>query len=338
MEMTNMLPLLSVIIPTYNREQFLAAALESVLNQDFENYEVIVVDDGSTDDTPALLSREMTRDRWAGRLRVLRQSNGGPGRARNLALQQARGEYCAFLDSDDLFFPWSLSVIAKAIDIGGRPSILIGSELQFKTIDQHAGVAREPLKISRWKDLYTYGNTGPTGRLIARTKAVNAAGGFMAERIVGEDSDLMLRLGTLPGLVKIESPHTYGYRMHSQNFSGCHKRWVAGALTMIRRYRDGVFPGGPERKAEVRQIVASHVNFYTLFCIETGARWEATKLYLKTFGWFAREGYFNHLLVTPLHIALHLVRPWVRRAKRWRNWKAAIARRCGLKAACEHPR
>jgi glycosyltransferase involved in cell wall biosynthesis len=87
----NILPLLSVIIPAPNHAQFLAAALESVMNQDFENYEVIVVDDGSTDDTPSLLSREMTRGRWAGRLRVLRQSNGGPGQARNLAPQQARG-------------------------------------------------------------------------------------------------------------------------------------------------------------------------------------------------------------------------------------------------------
>jgi glycosyltransferase involved in cell wall biosynthesis len=328
-----MLPLLSVIIPAYNREQFLPAALESVLNQDFENYEVIVVDDGSTDDTAALLAREMTRNRWAGRLRVLSQSNGGPGQARNLALQEARGEYCAFLDSDDLMFPWTLSVIAEAIDIGGRPSILIGRELKFTTPDQHASVPREPLRISRWRDLYAYGHTGPTGQLIARTKSINAVGGFMAERIVGEDSDLMLRLGTLPGLVKIESPPTYGYRIHPQNFSGSHQRWTTGAMTMLRRYREGVFPGGPERKAELRQIVADHVIFYTRFCIQFGARWEGTKLYLRTFAWFAARGYFNHLLTTPPYIALHLLRPWVRRAKRWRNWRGALARRCGLNAS-----
>src|SRR5256885_16821524 len=61
-------PLLSVIIPVYNRERFIAGTLESVLTQAFENYEVVVVDDGSTDGTPALLPREPSRDRWAGRL------------------------------------------------------------------------------------------------------------------------------------------------------------------------------------------------------------------------------------------------------------------------------
>lgn len=324
-------PLLSIIIPAYNREQFLPATLESVLNQEFQNYQVIVVDDGSTDDTPGLLAREMTRDRWAGRLCVLRQSNGGPGKARNLALQQARGEYCAFLDSDDLMFPWSLSVIAEAIDIGGRPSVLIGREVKFTTADQHTAVPREPLKISRWKDLYAYGHTGPTGQLIARTEAINAAGGFMPERIVGEDSDLMLRLGTLPGLVKMESPHTYGYRIHPQNFSGSRKRWAAGAMTMMQRYRDGAFPGGPERKAELRQIVAKHVIFYMDFCVQYGAPWEGTKLYLKTFAWYAGRGYFKHLLTTPPQIVMQVLRPWARRAKRWRNWRAALARRGGLK-------
>jgi glycosyltransferase involved in cell wall biosynthesis len=330
--MQNMLPLLSLIIPTYNRSQFLAAALESVLNQDFEDYQVIVVDDGSTDETSMLLSHEMNRDSWAGKLCVLRQSNEGPGRARNLALQQARGEYCAFLDSDDLLFPWSLSVIAAAIDIGCRPSILIGRDVEFTSLDQFASVPHEPLKISRWKDLYTYGNTGPTGRLIAQTKAINAAGGFLAERIVGEDSDLMLRLGILPNLVTIECPPTYGRRVHSGNFSGCHKRWAAGALTVIQRYRDGVFPGGTERTLELRQLVADQVNFYTLFCIRSGARWEGTKLYLKTFGWFACGGHYTYLLVTPLYLVLSIVWPWGPWAKCRRNWEAAIARLSAFKA------
>jgi glycosyltransferase involved in cell wall biosynthesis len=96
--------LISVVIPTYNRRSFIAAAVESVLQQDWPSFEVIVVDDGSTDDSIAIL--EAIADT---RLRVIKQANQGRSHARNVALNEARGDYIAFLDSDDLFLPGKLS-------------------------------------------------------------------------------------------------------------------------------------------------------------------------------------------------------------------------------------
>src|ERR1700742_4118116 len=95
------MPLFSVIIPTYNRCAFIGRALDSVLSQEGCDLEVIVVDDGSTDGTPEMLGR------YDRQIQILKQSNKGPGAARNRGLQEASGEYVAFLDSDDLWFPWT---------------------------------------------------------------------------------------------------------------------------------------------------------------------------------------------------------------------------------------
>lgn len=96
--------LVSVLIPTYNRAYILGQAIDSVLAQDHPQLEVIVVDDGSTDDTPALLAG------YGDRVRVVRQANAGLAAARNAGLALARGEFIAFQDSDDLWAPWKLTV------------------------------------------------------------------------------------------------------------------------------------------------------------------------------------------------------------------------------------
>ena len=89
---------LSVIMPAYNAEEYIGEAIESVLNQDFTDFELIIVNDGSTDNTLDIISGfEDTR------IKLINQSNQGPGAARNRALEIASGEYVMFLDSDDFF-------------------------------------------------------------------------------------------------------------------------------------------------------------------------------------------------------------------------------------------
>lgn len=97
----------SVVIPSHNRSAWLVAALESVFAQTEPAFEIIVADDGSTDDTPDVLRK------YEGRVKVLTQRNAGPSAARNLGIAAATGDYIAFLDSDDLWFPWTLARTAK---------------------------------------------------------------------------------------------------------------------------------------------------------------------------------------------------------------------------------
>lgn len=108
-------PLISVIIPAHNYARYLPAAIDSVLAQDYTNIELIVIDDGSTDDTPEVLTT------LAGRIRSLRQPNGGIASARNTGYRLAHGDFIAFLDADDLFTPGRLAVQMAAFHL--EPSL-----------------------------------------------------------------------------------------------------------------------------------------------------------------------------------------------------------------------
>lgn len=103
-------PLVSVIIPTYNRAEWIREAIDSVLVQEYEPKECIVVDDGSTDETPRVLAA------YGDRIRVISQSNRGVSAARNCGITAAAGELLAFLDSDDRWFPEKLSVQVDFFD------------------------------------------------------------------------------------------------------------------------------------------------------------------------------------------------------------------------------
>lgn len=92
------LPMISVIMPAFNRAEFIPQAIESVLSQDYPNCEIMVVDDGSTNSTPAIVRRYSSS-----RVRYLRRDHGGPAAARNAGIESARGAWIAFLDFGRLF-------------------------------------------------------------------------------------------------------------------------------------------------------------------------------------------------------------------------------------------
>lgn len=104
-------PFFSVVIPLYNRAAQVGETIRSVLSQDWTDYEIVVVDDGSRDDPQPVI--EAIGDP---RIRYIRQDNAGGGAARNAGIMAAEGRYIAFLDSDDLFLPGKLSTMAKALD------------------------------------------------------------------------------------------------------------------------------------------------------------------------------------------------------------------------------
>lgn len=106
-------PAVSIIMPVYNVEEYLGDAIDSVLNQSFREYELIIVDDGSTDNCPAIIGAYAERDT---RIRSIKVSNGGQGRARNIGLSKASGKYVYFLDSDDMLADGALEKMVSTIE------------------------------------------------------------------------------------------------------------------------------------------------------------------------------------------------------------------------------
>lgn len=107
------MPRLSVILPAYNAERYLDKAVDSVRDQTFEDWELILVDDGSRDATPVICDRRAAAD---GRVRVIHQENGGLSAARNAGMSAAQGEYLAFLDADDYLTPGAYEALFAALD------------------------------------------------------------------------------------------------------------------------------------------------------------------------------------------------------------------------------
>ena len=183
-----MFPLVSVIIPTYNRWPSVSAAVESVLAQSLKDFELIVIDDGSTDGTAQKLVKYGTS------LRFYSQSRSGVSAARNLGVKKARGRYLAFLDSDDLWRPEKLAVQTKFMR--RHPEYLI---CQTEEIWLRNGVRVNPRLIHQ----------KPAGDIFMRSLELclvspsavmmtkdlfDAAGGFDESLPVCEDYDLWLRI------------------------------------------------------------------------------------------------------------------------------------------------
>ena len=128
--------LISVVIPAYNAEQFLDETLESVLSQTYENWECIIVNDGSTDNTESIAKKWCEKD---ARFRYFYKENSGASDTRNLGIKKARGEYIAFLDADDLYMPNFLEIclenlVEKDVDLVA-PKMLEFWDVQNEVIE-----------------------------------------------------------------------------------------------------------------------------------------------------------------------------------------------------------
>ena len=186
-------PLVSVIIPTYNASGYICNALQSVYAQTFANYEVIVINDGSAD-TPRLLD---VLAPYRDRIHYLEQQNGGPSAARNAGILVAKGEYIAFLDSDDCWFPAYLAEQLRVLK-GPTPSSLVYCDAL--RVGHNPGRWRTCMDASPSRGPVTFESLAReqcivlTSFTVARRQAVVDAGLFDPAFRRSEDFDLWLRM------------------------------------------------------------------------------------------------------------------------------------------------
>lgn len=189
-------PVVSVVIPTYNRARDLACALESVKRQTFPRWEAIVVDNHSQDDTARVMEEAADE-----RIRFHRiHNNGVIAASRNLGLREAKGEFVAFLDSDDAWHTDKLALCTQCLE-SGFDVVYHDMDIRIKGWAPLAQkvYATRPLQTPVFTDLLVRGNALPTSSVMVRKTLLDRAGGFSedAEIIAGEDYDLWLRLALI---------------------------------------------------------------------------------------------------------------------------------------------
>lgn len=287
----------SVVIPTYNRLDLLKETLASVRAQTFTDFEVIVVDDGSSDGT-----WEYLQDNDLG-VRCFRQQNGGPGSARNLGIRESEGRYVAFLDSDDLWFPWTLRRYRETIEKTNNPSFVAGCKNVFLTRESLSKNEDSSLRIERFENYYHSGDEwrwyGVSSFVILRDALIEV-GGFRDGLVNGEDAELAMKLGDHPGFIQITSPVTFGYRSHGGNVTGNLRRTVAGAQHLVKQENSNTFPGGVGYRQARQRIISRHVRPTSLECLKAGLTSDAWSLYIHTFFWHVRLHRWKYLLGFPL--------------------------------------
>ena len=272
----------SVIIPTFNRLDLLSRTLDSLFRQTRPIHEILVVDDGSTDGTAEYLAS------LKGSVVGLHQSNQGPGSARNVAAKQATGDYLAFLDSDDVWFPWTLAAYEAVAARHAAPAFIAGKPFRFKLESEMESVRDEVPQGIPFTDYLASGDEWRwwgASSFVVRRSAFNVAGGFTAQWINGEDADLALRLGTAAGFVQVSSPHTFGYREHAISAMKNFGRTLAGVQHAIKTELMNGYPGGPNRRLERLRILTRHIRPVSLDCIKYGKGRDAWDLYRKTLPW-----------------------------------------------------
>jgi glycosyltransferase involved in cell wall biosynthesis len=213
-------PLVSVIVPTFNRAHLIGETLLSVINQTYSHFEILVVDDGSTDDTEKLV-----RGFQDTRILYLKQPNSGlPASPRNLGIQHAKGKYLAFLDSDDLWLPEKLAFQVDYLEKHPNVGLLYTQCIGFIDKDQDIGQPFPEIGIAKsgwiYNDLILSDNYIPCLTVMIRGDILNQTGNFNEStrlRAV-EDFDLWLRISRLTQAGYIPTALAK-YRMHTQGIS-----------------------------------------------------------------------------------------------------------------------
>ena len=222
--------LVSVVIPCYNNASFLRDAIQSVLSQTHPRTELIVVDDGSSDDTSDVASSYPVT-------RVIRQNNQGVSAARNVGLAQSRGDYVVFLDADDRLLPDAVDAGVRCLE--SHPACAFASG-HVRLAGQDGSILRVPDEPCIEKDHYLtllkYCYIWTPSAVMFRTAILKSVGGFNMTLSGAADWDLYLRLSRR--LAVFCHPHLVAeYRLHDKSMSTNSAMMLADCLAALRAQR-----------------------------------------------------------------------------------------------------
>jgi len=255
----------SVIIPAYDHAQFIGAAIDSVLAQTYRNYEIIVVNDGSPDDTEEVLRPYLER----GQIRYFWQENQGAAAARNLGIKMAEGELLAFLDDDDQWLPdkleWQVPCLEESDAL-----MAVGTSLLQGASDMPCGsVRRQTYDVLTLADFFKGNPVGSPGQALIRKSDLVRAGCFDVAIWGADDLDLWMRLSQVGEIRRYRRPCLL-YRQHSSNASMDFRRMGVNTLKVISKHIESPY---------IRNRRRHQIHGYRFLFRYTGRKllWEAAR-------------------------------------------------------------
>jgi glycosyltransferase involved in cell wall biosynthesis len=259
--MTVKYPKVSVIIPAYNCENYIGAAIDSILGQNYPSLEILVVDDGSTDSTADVL------ETFGDKVQVISQKNSGSAVARNIGLEKSTGDYIAFLDSDDIWLEGKLSSQVSFLETHAEYGLVYSDWVCwhpdkdgiFKDhgYDKDTTSAKRPL--SGWlfeeliKDCIVW-----TGTVLMRRAVYEKTGAFDATLMRGQDYDYWLRIAQEFKIHKLADIHAV-YRIHDQSVS--HKpKSINYQYVLLRKALTALEKGNVKNQTVDQQIITDRLS------------------------------------------------------------------------------
>jgi glycosyltransferase involved in cell wall biosynthesis len=239
----------SVIIPAFNVEAYLAEALDSVLAQIYPASEIIIVNDGSTDGTLAIAHHYAAR---YPKIRVICQLNEGISTTRNRGISASTGEILAFLDSDDYWYPNHIQ--QHVLAFLASPTLMLSfGRVEF--VDEHRKSLHQfsrsnPTPLS-FQDFYLENPAVTASNLVLRRSILDQLGGFDIQSSPFEDQELCLRIIFQGGRIEALDPVTVQYRIRnaslSSDFSSIEKTWIQFQGIIVQRYSPALTPALQKR-------------------------------------------------------------------------------------------
>lgn len=234
---TNEFPLVSVIVPAYNAQQYIGATLQSLMCQSYPHLEIIVTDDGSTDYTVEIVKKAISNDR---RIKLVQQANHGVAAARNLAIHHSRGSYIAPVDADDICFPDKIAKLLGTLEKGGKNSGLAYSWSAIINQNGHLiGKGPMPEFEGRIFEYLLFSNfIGNASAVLIRKKCFDSVGlyntTFFSQKAQGcEDYDIYLRIAEQFEF-KLVKEFLTGYRKTGETMSDNYKAMDRSMQLVIR--------------------------------------------------------------------------------------------------------
>lgn len=249
-----MMAKVDVVIPAYNAARFLPAAIESVEAQTFQDWRILLVNDGSTDHTEEVVAP--FRERLGEKLRCIKQANAGLPAARNTAIRNSTAEFLALLDADDIWLPWRLEESLKSLE--GRPEAGLSYGM-IRYIDEQG-------KTTPWQDrrqkhaegwvathIYTRSINLPCPTITFRRSCVDGVGLFDEKMRATEDRDMWLRIALKYEVRFVERVIAH-YRRSANSMSTDLNRMLTAQLQFIEKHRGAPGCGAWQRRQALSRI------------------------------------------------------------------------------------